>query len=141
MTTPAGTILDAVANPSLFARWFKNPETWQAWFAFLRALFGLPMSDADWALFVQCTGRTEPSPAGFREAWLICGRRAGKSLMLSLIAVFLACFTDWQPFLAPGERGTVMIVASDRKQARTIFRYIRAMQDISRSDNVFPTPH
>jgi hypothetical protein len=45
---------------------------------------------------------------------------------LSLIAVYLACFKDWTRFLSPGERGTVMIVACDRKQARVIVRYITA---------------
>src|SRR5215813_7126993 len=31
----------------------------------------------------------------FREAYLICGRRAGKSFVLALIAVFLACFRGY----------------------------------------------
>src|SRR4029078_2872073 len=61
------------------------------------------------------------------EAWLICGRRAGKSFVLALCAVFLACFHDFRQYLALGERGTVLIVATDRKQARTILRYIRGL--------------
>jgi hypothetical protein len=36
----------------------------------------------------------------------------------------LASFRDWRPYLGPGERGTVMIVASDRRQARVIMRYV-----------------
>ena len=47
--------------------------------------------------------------------------------MLALIAVFLACFHEWRRHLTPGERGTVMIVAADRKQARVILRYIRGL--------------
>jgi hypothetical protein len=47
--------------------------------------------------------------------------------MLALVAVFLACFRDWQPYLAPGERATIMVIATDRRQARVIFRYIRAL--------------
>jgi hypothetical protein len=121
------SILDAVADPALFASWFRDPATWRAWFAFLRALFGLPMADDDRTIFKQCTGRDLPPAGGFRESWLIVGRRGGKSIILALIAVFLACFVDWLPFLAPGERGTVMVIATDRRQARTIFRYVRAM--------------
>ena len=45
--------------------------------------------------------------------------------MLALIAVFLATFYDWLPFLSPGERGTLIVVAADRRQARVIFRYVR----------------
>lgn len=61
------------------------------------------------------------------EGWLVCGRRSGKSFMLALVAVFLACFHDWKTNLGPGERGTIMIIAADRRQARTILRYIRGL--------------
>ncbi len=44
----------------------------------------------------------------------------------ALIAVFLATFIDWSPYLSPGERGTVMVIATDRRQSRVIFRYVRA---------------
>jgi hypothetical protein len=54
----------------------------------------------------------------------VCGRRGGKSRILALIAVYLACFRDYRPFLAPGEVGTVRIMAVDRDQARAIFRFI-----------------
>jgi hypothetical protein len=74
----------------------------------------------DLALYRRCTGRDEPPPGAAREAWLVVGRRGGKSMVLALIAVFLACFCDWAPFLSPGERGTIMVLAADRRQARTI---------------------
>jgi len=57
----------------------------------------------------------DPPSGGFHEAWLVCGRRAGKRFILSLIAIFIDTFKDWTPCLAPGERGTVMIIVSDRK--------------------------
>jgi hypothetical protein len=41
--------------------------------------------------------------------------------------VYLAAFHDFRRYLSPGERGTVLVIATDRKQARTIFRYIRAL--------------
>jgi hypothetical protein len=44
-----------------------------------------------------------------------------------MIAVFLACFRDWRSFLGPGEVGTVMVIAADRKQARVIMRYVRGL--------------
>jgi hypothetical protein len=76
------SILDACADPQLFAPWFRKPDTWRGWFVFLKALFGLEMNDDDRALFEQCSGRTEPPAGGTREAWLVCGRRAGKSFVL-----------------------------------------------------------
>ena len=121
------TLLDAIDDPQLFAPWFRDRATWQAWFVFLRALFGLPLSDCEFPLYRECTGRTEPPTAPASEGWLVCGRRAGKSFMLALVAVYLAAFHTYRQFLQPGERGTVMIIAADRKQARVIFRYIRAL--------------
>ena len=61
---------------------------------FLVALFGLPMTLEQFALFQQCTNRTTAPQRSVTEPWLICGRRAGKSFVLALIAVFLACFRD-----------------------------------------------
>ena len=49
-------------------------------------------------------------------------------LVLSLlISCFLACFIDWRPWLAPGERGTIPIIAADRRQSRVIMRYVKAL--------------
>jgi len=120
-------ILDAIRDPHLFAPWFKSADTWSPWCAFLAALFALPMTPEQFAIYRQCTGRTEQPSSVAVEGWLICGRRAGKSFVLALIAVFLACFYDYRPYLAPGERGTVLVIATDRKQARVILRYIRAL--------------
>jgi hypothetical protein len=120
-------ILEATADPQLFARWFKDRSTWQSWFAFLAALFALPMDADQLATFRECTGLDEPPKERSNEAWLICGRRAGKSFTLALIAVFLATFYNWKPYLSPGESGFIVIIAADRKQARTIFRYLKAL--------------
>jgi hypothetical protein len=121
------TIIEACADDALFAGWFRKRETWSAWFSFLKVLFGLPLDARELETFRQCTGRSEPPSGIIREAYLICGRRAGKSFVLALTAVYLAVFHDWSGCLNRGERGTVMVVAADRKQARVIFRYITAL--------------
>jgi hypothetical protein len=115
-------ILQAVADRKLFGAHFRG-ETWSAWIAFLAALFALPLTPEQLALYQKHTGRTAPPTQAHLEAWLVCGRRAGKSFMLALVAVFLATFKDWRSYLGPGEVGTIMIVATDRKQARTIMRF------------------
>jgi hypothetical protein len=121
------SILDTLDHPALFGPWLKKPATWSAWRVFLAALFGLPIGAGDLDLFRRCTGLDAPPAGGFIEAWLICGRRAGKSFILALVAVFLAVFRDWSEYLAPGERGTVKVIACDRKQAWVIHRYCRAL--------------
>jgi len=91
---------------------------------FLAALFALPMTDAQRAIYQHHTGRSEPPTAPFKEAALVVGRRGGKSRILALVATFLATFVDYRPYLAPGEVATIAVIAADRRQARVIFRYI-----------------
>lgn len=120
-------IIRAIEDENLFAPWFRDPKTWAAWFSFLKVFFGLKLGKRDLALYQQCTGRDDRPKGGFREVALVCGRRAGKSFVLALIAVHLAVMTDYSPYLQPGERATIMVIAADRKQARVIFRYIAGL--------------
>ena len=115
-------ILDALDDPNVFGVFFRA-GTWDAWRVFLAALFGLPMTDDQLVTYRRFTGRSTPPTAPLHEAWLVCGRRGGKSFVLATIAVFLAAFKDWRRYLAPGEVGVIMIIAADRRQARVIMRY------------------
>jgi hypothetical protein len=119
-------ILRAIRDSKVFGQHFKG-DTWSSWLAFLAALFALPMTPEQLAVYQRHTGRTTPPAAPLSEAWLVCGRRAGKSFILAVTAVFLACFKDWRPFLGPGEVGTVMIIARDRRQARVIKRFVTGL--------------
>ena len=116
-------IIQALDDANVFGQHFRT-DTWTAWLAFLCALFALPMTDEQLALYRKFTGRNTPPATPLYEAWLVCGRRAGKSFVLAVIAVFLACFKDWRPYLGPGEVGTIMIIARDRRQSRVIRRFI-----------------
>jgi len=122
------TILDAMNDPALFGPWFKG-DSWAAWRAFLAGLFGLPMDTDAEAVYRQHTGRSVLPSAPAREAWVCVGRRGGKSIIAAAAAVFLACFRDYRDVLAPGEVGTLAIIAADRRQARTIMRYIVGFLD------------
>jgi hypothetical protein len=120
-------LLEAMADANLFAPWFRKPASWASWRAFIAALFALPMTPEQLAIYQQCTGRTAPPTQPATEGWLNCGRRSGKSFVLALCSVFLAAFHNYRRHLAPGERATVLIIATNSKQARVIFRYIRAL--------------
>ena len=87
------TILDAVADPALFASAFPHTESWDAWRTFLAACFGLPMAKEQLGLYRQHTGRQSVPTSPAREAWLVVGRRGG--------------FTHFTPTLSlvPKERG------------------------------------
>ena len=127
MTARAFSILDAVRDERLFGKAFRDLKTWRAWLVFLAGLFALPMSEEQAQVWRECTGRSALPQKPFTEAWLVCGRRSGKSFVMALIAVFLACFRNYQPFLGPGEKCTIMVVAADRKQARVVIRFVRGL--------------
>jgi hypothetical protein len=121
------TIIDAISDEHLLKPLFKNLSTWKAWICALKCIFGLPLNDEELALYQKCTGREKPPTKPFKEIYLIVGRRGGKSFVVSAIAVFLSIFKDYSEYLSPGERGTIMIIAVDRKQAGIILRYIKAI--------------
>lgn len=87
-------------TPLAFARLFQEFQSasWAAWRAILARL-----------------------GADVREFYAICGRGAGKSRIVALLA---ACFATREYRRAAGERIYVGVFAPDRKQARITFRYV-----------------
>lgn len=119
------TILDVMDDPAIFGKEFEGGD-WNAWRAFLGALFALPCEfEDDLEYYRQYTQRKDWPSVPAREAWMCVGRRGGKSAIAALIAVYLACVRDYAPYLRAGEVGTVAVVASDKKQARSIMNYVR----------------
>jgi hypothetical protein len=116
-------IIEAMRDPNLFGNWFAS-ETWAVWRAFLASLFALKMTGKQKAMYCRFTGRVTLPQEPAKEAWVVVGRRGGKSLVAALAATFLACFRDYSALLAPGEVATVMVIAADRRQARVVMRYI-----------------
>jgi hypothetical protein len=120
------TIIEAMHDDLLFKPLFGRLETWAAWQVWLKTVFSLPMTADEQKVYRACTQRRHP-PKHPQEVWTIAGRRSGKSRVASLVGVYLACFHDYTPYLAPGERAVVMILARDRTQANVIMRYIKGM--------------
>ena len=121
------TILDCLDRPSVFPG-FTDPS-WTPWRTILAAVFGLPVPDPE--LFTHLTNRTTPPTDPVREAWIVAGRRAGKSRIAALIGVYLACFRDYSARLAPGEWAVIAVIAADRAQARTVMSYVVGLLDAS----------
>jgi hypothetical protein len=118
------TLLDALDDRAFFGTHF--PPSWNAWRAFCRALYGLDMPPDQLAVFRACTGRQDAPTTPASEAWVICGRRSGKSRIAAAVAAYLAALAPTTA-LAPGEFGTVLVCAVDKQQARVVFDYIKAL--------------
>ncbi len=119
------TITEAIRDPHLFKPLFRDLTSWSAWQTFLKALFALPLRKTEVALYRESTGRETTPGQPYKEGWVVAGRRSGKSFIAALVAVFLACFRDYRPHLAPGERVMILVIAADRNQAQVVFRYVK----------------
>jgi hypothetical protein len=98
-------------------------DSWAPWRTVAKCLDAQPLDPTELALFRQCTGRSQPPTEPPAEAWLICGRRAGKSRYAGACAVRAA--SRRYP-VAPGEQATIAMAAADREQARVLYSYATA---------------
>ena len=126
MTSDGAAIAQALDDPELFAPHFRGPS-WDAWRAFIAALFAASMTDGQLAIYQAHTGRTVAPTTAFTEAALVVGRRGGKSRVLALVAVALAVLRSYDEHLSAGEVATVGVLASTTKQGRSIFRYVSGL--------------
>ena len=129
MTRPAAdhlvpSIIETMGDAQLFAPWFTG-SSWDAWRCVLRAAFALPMTKAQRKLFHTLAER-DPPKKPVRELWVIAGRRCGKDSVASLIAAHAASFFDPRGRLRPGEKASVVCLATDKDQARIVLNYIKA---------------
>jgi len=117
-------IIQAMESKLVFRSLFKDLKTWHAWEVFLKGTFNIRMQRSERRLFCACTGLRSPYKGKIKEAWVLVSRRGGKSFISSLLAVYLACFKDWNEYLSPGERPYVFVISVTKFQARTIKDYI-----------------
>ena len=121
----AATAYRALTHPSLCGPLLQG-ESWRPWLAVLAATFGVvPDTQADRDLILRVTGRTKCPTTAALALWVVAGRRAGKTWMMAILTAIKACLFN-QP-LAPGERGVVVAVSADRKQAAVFMGYVSAI--------------
>ncbi|MBB3288756.1 MULTISPECIES: terminase large subunit [unclassified Rhizobium] len=134
MTTPrlrSITIDQALTDKKLLGAALGDPTTWNTWISILRATFGLKLDAGQLERFHLVAGDRDPPNKRVRELWAIIGRRSGKSRTAAALASYIAAFVDHRGKLAPGEVGTILVLAASRVQAASVFNYIRAFFDES----------
>lgn len=127
--------LSAIALMTRLQRhgWFTG-DSWAAWRVVVKAMFALPLDEPEAALFSQLSGGRRPPAKQVRESWFVVGRRGGKSLITAFLGFLFATCGLYR--FARGEKGVVMLLAADRRQARVIFRYLQAFFAVAPFDDL-----
>ena len=126
----------AMESSKIFRPYFREGlESWASWMTFYKVLSGYPrekFSDEEAELFRECAGfeLDELPSEPIREVFLIIGRRAGKSVTASFLAVIHALWGEWEQYLSPGEQAFVFVIATNIQQSKIIKRYISAILDL-----------
>src|SRR3989442_1253387 len=118
---PAPDIAEFVTDPELLGLSLSPAQE-----VLLRAVYALPMSTDQQALFRECTGRAGPLAEPFQEISVIAGARSGKdSRIAAPIVCWEAVFGGHEAHLHRGERGVIPLVAQDARATRIAFSFVR----------------
>jgi hypothetical protein len=120
--TPRVTLRKALEDPELLGGVLGGP-TWHAWRSLLLAAMGEPLKPDELAAFQKFTRRKTPPSQRVDEFWCAIGRRGGKSRAMSALAIYLAALCDHKDRLVRGERGVVLLLAPDMRQAKVSLDY------------------
>lgn len=114
-------IIEFVTDPALLGLSVSPAQE-----TLLRAVYGLPLTDEQFAIYRDCTGRTERPRGPFSEVTVIAGARAGKDSRIAAPVVLReALFGGHERHLSRGERAVIPLVAQDQRATRVAFGYIK----------------
>jgi hypothetical protein len=120
---PTIPIREALADAQLLGNVIGG-ESWQAWRLLLIAAMGEALDEAERELFRKLTGREAEPRQRIEEAAFVVGRRGGKSRSMATLASYIAGLCKHQ--LVHGERGVLLCIAPDQRQAAIVLEYAAA---------------
>jgi hypothetical protein len=121
--TPTISIRKALSDPNLLGNVLAG-ESWQAWRMLLTASMGEALTDIEREIFKHLTGREREPLQRIEEAVFVIGRRGGKSRAMACCAAYLGGLCKHT--LVRGERGIVLCIAPDQRQAGIVLDYATA---------------
>jgi hypothetical protein len=120
---PRITLRKALADKQLLGGALPG-DSWSAWRIMLIAGMGEPLKDSEREVFTKLTGRDRESLQRVEEFVAVVGRRGGKSRANATFATYLAGLCEHN--LVRGERGVVLCIAPDQRQAKIVLDYAEA---------------
>lgn len=128
--TPNVTMRTALADEALLGSVLKG-SSWHPWRTVLTAAMGEALNDDERATFAKLTGREREPLRRVEEAAFVVGRRGGKSRAMATLACYIAGLCDHRDVLVPGERGVLLCIAPDQRQAKIALDYACAAFEAS----------
>jgi hypothetical protein len=120
---PSVKLRKALTDPKLIGGVLAG-ESWRAWRILMIAAMGERLTDNERATFTTLTGREREPLQRVEEFVGVIGRRGGKSRAMATLAVYIAALCRHP--LAPGERGVLLCIAPDQRQASITLDYADA---------------
>jgi hypothetical protein len=118
----------ALNDPDLFASVLAG-DSWDAWRTMLIAICGEELTSSERETFRALTGREREPGEMVDEAWMVIGRRSGKTRAAAVLAVWLAALCDHSEVLAPGERAVLPLMSASIQQATKALQYVGGVLD------------
>jgi hypothetical protein len=122
--TPKIPFRKAISDPRLLGKLFAD-ESWSAWKVLLIAAMGEELTAAERQKFAELTGGRGHEPlTRVEELCAVVGRRGGKSRAMATLAAYIGGLC--QHNLVRGERGVLLCIAPDQRQAAIVLEYANA---------------
>jgi hypothetical protein len=99
--------------------------SWKPWRSLLIASMGEELTPDEREVFTALTGREREPLQPVEEFAAVKGRRAGGSRSAAVLAGYVGGLCE-HPSLVAGERGVLLMVAADQRQADVILNYCEA---------------
>ena len=122
--TPTVALRKTLADRGLLGTAIAG-DSWFAWRTLLFAAAGEALTDEERELFAKLTGREHEPDHMVEEFIAVIGRRGGKSRAISVLVTYIAGLCRHSS-LVPGERGVLLIIAPDQRQADIVLDYVEA---------------
>lgn len=120
---PTITIRKALADKKLLGN-FLSGESWFAWRVLLIAAMGEKLTDDERPTYTKLTGRSAEPLQRVEELCAVIGRRGGKSRAMATLACYIAALCKHK--LSHGEKGILLCIAPDQRQAAIVLDYTAA---------------
>jgi hypothetical protein len=125
---PKVSLRKALDDPQLLGGMLVG-SSWHGWRTLLIASMGEALTDEEREVFTKLTGRAREPLQRIEELIAVIGRRGGKSRASAVLATYIGGLCEHP--LVSGERGILLCVAPDQRQAKITLEYAEACFDSS----------